>query len=134
MGYTASFTLHTGKEGVYDITREITSAITDSGIDDGVALIFCPHTTAGIIITENTDSKMPSHDMMLSLSSAFPHMQEFMHSEGNSHAHIKSTVIGCEKTLIVDGGWPLLGPWQAIYFMEFDGPRERHYHVKVIEC
>ena len=133
MAYLKSFSIHTQTEGAYNITREISSAVTESGIEDGIVLIYCPHTTAGIIINENTDINVTT-DMLFGLKEALPDRDEYRHSEGNSHAHIKSSVVGNQIFLFVDGGWPLFGPWQGVFFVEFDGPRERHYHVKVIEC
>jgi len=79
----------------------------------------------------NTDM---TADMLTGLSRAFPAYQDYKHNEGNSTAHIKSSMMGCEIFVFVSGAWPLLGPWQAIYFYEFDGPRERRFYVKVVEC
>ena len=126
------FTLKTDREGFYDITRQVSDAINESGVEDGFAIVYCPHTTAAIIITENTDKENVAHDTLKGLENAFPTLPCFKHLEGNSFAHIKSSVMQCELNLIVDGGWPLLGAWQAIFFCEFDGPRERRYYVKVI--
>ena len=133
MAEPREFMIKTGKEGFYDITAQVTKAVRESGVEEGVALIFCPHTTASVTITENTDPNV-GRDMLLSTGRAFPDYKDFRHSEGNSFAHVKSSVMGCEMQIIVTGGWPLFGPWQAIYFVEFDGPRERRYYVKVIEC
>ncbi|OJU12820.1 MAG: hypothetical protein BGN88_14620 [Clostridiales bacterium 43-6] len=133
MSYFKEFRLHTEKEGAYNITSQISDAISESSIENGIVLIFCPHTTAGLIITENTDHAVTS-DLLFGMKSAFPDHKEYKHSEGNSFAHIKSSVTGCQLTIIIDGGWHTLGPWQGIFFMEFDGPRERRYQVKIIEC
>jgi secondary thiamine-phosphate synthase enzyme len=115
-----------------DITKQVSEAINESGIEEGVAIVFCPHTTAAITITENTDHENVGKDTLLTLSEAFPKDTRHMHREGNSFAHIKSSVMQCEINLIVTGGWPLLGAWQALFFCEFDGPRERRYYVKVV--
>ena len=123
--------LKTGKEGLYNITREVTDAIKKSDVSEGIAILFCPHTTAAITITENTDSDV-CDDILLGLEKAFPDRPEFKHREGNSFAHLKSSVMHCEMCIIIRDGWPLLGVWQAIFFCEFDGPRERKYYIKII--
>lgn len=133
MSYLKELKLKTEDEGAYDITRQVSLAIEESGVLEGIAIIFCPHTTAAITITENTDPNV-TDDMLHGIKQAFPDRPEYKHFEGNSFAHIKSSVVGVNLQLIVTGGWPLLGPFQAIYFLEFDGPRERRFVVKVIEC
>ncbi len=125
------FVLNTQKEGFYNITKEVEHAIAQSGVAEGIALVFCPHTTGAITITENTDP-MVCADILLGMMRAFPDYSDYKHSEGNSFAHLKSSAMGCEMSLIISGGWPLLGAWQAIYFCEFDGPRERRFYVKVM--
>jgi len=127
------YRIKTEKEGCYNINGFIREAVTQSGVEEGMALIYCPHTTAGITITENTDPHVTS-DMLLGMSRAFPDHPDYKHSEGNSFAHVRSSMMGAQMFLLVTGGWPLLGPWQAVYFCEFDGPRERHFYVKVVEC
>ncbi|MBQ9942121.1 MAG: YjbQ family protein [Christensenellaceae bacterium] len=124
------FSLKTAREGLYNITAEAAQAILESGIKDGLCTVFCPHTTAGITINENADPDV-IHDLLLGLDKAFPDRREFLHSEGNSSAHLKSSAIGAEKTLIVKDGKLLLGQWQCIYFCEFDGPRSRKFYVNV---
>ena len=126
------YTLKTEREGAYNITDKVKDAIAESGAESGIALIYCPHTTAGITITENTDSRVLS-DMLFGLDKSLPDRPEYEHIEGNSFAHIKSSILGNQISLIVDGGWAVLGPFQAVFFFEFDGPRERHFLVKVIE-
>jgi secondary thiamine-phosphate synthase enzyme len=133
MSELVNFSLKTETEGFYNITREVTDTIRNSSVEEGIAIIYCPHTTASIAITENTDPDVCS-DMLKGMTTAFPDSPEFTHSEGNSYAHIKSSVMGCELSIIIHDGWPLLGVWQAIYFCEFDGPRERYYYMKIIEC
>ena len=126
-----SHTLKTGKEGLYNITAAVTDAIRKSGVDAGLCVVYCPHTTAGITINENTDPDVVK-DLLYGLANAFPDRAEFHHAEGNSAAHLKASCIGSSVTLIVENGAPLLGTWQGVYFCEFDGPRERQYHIKVI--
>ena len=125
------FKLSTPKEYFYDITPQVREAITKSGKADGIAVVFCPHTTAGITINENADPDVV-HDMLLGLEKTFPSRSEFRHSEGNSPAHLKASAIGPSETIIIANGKPLLGTWQSIYLCEFDPPRDRKFFVKVI--
>ncbi|CDZ24524.1 hypothetical protein CCDG5_1410 [[Clostridium] cellulosi] len=132
MANLKEFTLRTGKNGFYNITREIADFVRESHIDEGIAIVFCPHTTAGITINENADPDVTA-DMTYTLNRSFPKLPEYQHMEGNSDAHIKSTLTGAQTTVIITGGRLLLGTWQAIYFCEYDGPRTRHFYVKLIE-
>lgn len=128
----SEFSLQTEKENFYPITEQVRSAVKKSGVQDGVVVVFCPHTTAGITINENADPDV-IHDIMLGLNQAFPDRQQFLHREGNSLAHLKSTCVGASKTVIIRGGKLVLGVWQNIYFCEFDGPRVRKFMVKVLQ-
>ena len=125
------FNLSTPKEDFYNITSQVRQAITTSGVKDGMAVIFCPHTTAGITINENADPDVIP-DMLLGLSKAYPDRPEFRHGEGNSSAHLKASAVGSSVTVIVADGKPLLGIWQGIYFCEFDPPRNRKFFVQVM--
>jgi secondary thiamine-phosphate synthase enzyme len=127
----SSHTIRTGKEGLHNITLSVREAIGQSGISSGLCVVYCPHTTAGITINENADPDVV-RDLLYGLDKAFPDRAEFRHSEGNSAAHLKSSCIGSSVTLIVENGEPVLGTWQGVYFCEFDGPRNRKYHVKVV--
>ena len=127
----SSKTLKTGKEGFYDITSAVREAIRKSGLNDGLCVVYCPHTTAGITINENADPDVVK-DLLYGLEKAFPDRAEFRHSEGNSAAHLKASCIGSSVTIIVENGAAKLGTWQGVYFCEFDGPRERTYHIKII--
>jgi len=115
----------------YNITPKVREAIAKSGMSDGIVVIYCPHTTAGITINENADPDVV-HDLLIGLDKAFPDRSEFRHAEGNSAAHLKASTVGSSATIIVTGGKPLLGTWQGIYFCEFDPPRERTFFVKII--
>ena len=119
------------KEDFYNITEQVRESITKSGIMDGIAIIFCPHTTAGITINENADPDVV-HDMLLGLNEAFPDRAEFRHGEENSYAHLKASAVGSAATVIITNGKPILGIWQGIYFCEFDPPRNRKFYVKVM--
>lgn len=127
------YELKTETNGLCDITENVLKSIRSSGVKNGLCVVFCPHTTAGITINENSDDAVGS-DVTLALSRAFPKLDGFMHIEGNSDGHAKCSVVGASETLIVCDGAPVLGRWQNIYFAEFDAPRKRQYFVKVAEC
>ena len=127
----SSRNLKTGKESLYDITSAVKEAIKKSDLNDGLCVVYCPHTTAGITINENADPDVVK-DIFYGLEKAFPDRAEFRHSEGNSTAHLNASCVGSSVTIIVENGTPKLGTWQGVYFCEFDGPRERTYHIKVI--
>jgi len=127
-----SYALRTPRQGFVDITAQVRDVIRESGVTDGLCLVYCPHTTAGITINENADPDVVS-DLLLGLDAAFPDRAQFAHAEGNSAAHLKAGCIGSSVTLIVENGDPVLGTWQGVYFCEFDGPRSRTYHIKVIK-
>ena len=129
-GYNMRYQISTPKNGFYDISAKVRDAIAKSGVSEGAAVVFCPHTTAGITINENADPDVV-HDLMIGLNKAFPDHAEFRHSEGNSAAHLKASAMGSSVTVIVADGKPVLGTWQGIYFCEFDAPRERAFYVRV---
>ncbi len=126
------FELSTPSQGLIDVTREVREAISESGVNEGICIIFCPHTTAAITINENADPDVKT-DFVLGMDKTFPDLSSFRHSEGNSDAHLKSSSVGASETVIVTNGRPLLGTWQGIYFCEFDGPRHRKFYVKVMK-
>ena len=125
------FNLSAPKEDFYDITPQVREAIAKSGVESGAAVVYCPHTTAGITINENADPDVV-HDLLFGLRKAFPDRQEFRHGEGNSAAHLRASAVGSGATVIIEGGKLLLGTWQGIYFCEFDAPRNRTFYVKII--
>ena len=126
-----NFQLSTPEEGIVDITSEVTEAIAESGVNEGLCMVYCPHTTAAITINENSDPDVRT-DFISGLDQTFPDLATFLHAEGNSDAHLKSSVVGASELIIVTGGKPLLGTWQGVYFCEFDGPRNRKFYVKVM--
>jgi secondary thiamine-phosphate synthase enzyme len=128
--FTKQFTLTTGREGFYSVTRQAEDAVRESGAQDGLCVVFCPHTTAGITINENADPDVP-HDMLIGLAKAFPDRSEFRHGEGNSSAHLRASAVGSSVPIIVKDGRLLLGTWQGVWFCEFDGPRTRKFVVAV---
>jgi secondary thiamine-phosphate synthase enzyme len=114
-----------------DITSQVDSAVEQSGITNGDCIVYCPHTTAAITINENADPSVP-HDILLTLSELIPqHQPGYRHSEGNSDAHCKSSLVGCSKQVLIKDGRLNLGTWQGIFFCEFDGPRSRTFFVQV---
>ena len=125
------YTLSAQREDFYNITAQVREAIAKSGITRGIAVVFNPHTTAGITINENADPDVIP-DLLLGLNKAFPDRAEFRHGEGNSAAHLKASAMGSSATIIIENGKPLLGTWQGIYFCEFDPPRNRKFYVKVV--
>ncbi len=114
-----------------DITSEVCRIIAARGIDSGMALLQVPHTTAAVTINENADPDV-IRDIAMELNKVIPFEDHYRHGEGNSAAHIKSSLVGAGELLIVADGRPVLGTWQGIYFCEFDGPRQRKMHIKVL--
>jgi secondary thiamine-phosphate synthase enzyme len=114
-----------------DITSQIEKKVDKSGVKSGICHIFVPHTTAGITINENADPSVV-HDILMELNKAIPFQDGYHHSEGNSAAHIKSSLMGQSIYVIIDGGRLKLGTWQGIYFCEFDGSRNRQVWVKIM--
>jgi secondary thiamine-phosphate synthase enzyme len=125
------YNLSAQRQDFYNITNKVREAIAQSGVADGLAVVYCPHTTAGITINENADPDVV-HDLLIGLDKAFPDRAEFRHAEGNSSAHLKASAVGSSVTVIIKDGKPLLGTWQGVFFCEFDPPRSRSYFVKVI--
>ncbi len=119
------------KSELVDITSEIKSMIEELGIDEGICVIFCPHTTASVTINEAFDPSVRG-DIVFSFNKISPSYKEFRHTEGNSDAHLKSSVMGSSINLIIEGGKTMLGHWQGIYLAEFDGPRAREVWVQTI--
>lgn len=118
------------REELIDITRIVKDAVDESGITEGVVTVFVPHTTAGITINENADPDVRT-DIIHGLGSFGFDSMDFRHVEGNSSAHIKSTLTGSSITVILKNGALVLGTWQGIYFCEYDGPRRRKVQIKI---
>ena len=117
-----------------DVTAKVEAAVRASGIDHGACVVFVPHTTAGVTIQENSDPDV-QRDLLAALAFAAPDVLPgggYKHDEGNSPAHVKSSLVGCSVTVLVDGGELALGTWQGIYLCEFDGPRTRRVQVRVL--
>ncbi len=111
-----------------NISAQVQDAVTKSGVDGGICMVFVPHTTAAVTINENADPAVP-RDMLMELDKIIPFEDGYTHAEGNSAAHMKSTLVGASCMVAVRGGRLALGTWQGIYFCEFDGPRSRRVEV-----
>jgi len=118
-------------EEIVDLTSEVQGVVVSSGIKDGLCVVFVPHTTAAVTINENADPNVRA-DILTALRRAVPDSLPYAHSEGNSPAHIKASLIGSSVTVIVEAGRLLLGTWQGIQFCEFDGPRSRKLYIQVL--
>ncbi|MBQ3323176.1 MAG: YjbQ family protein [Firmicutes bacterium] len=130
---TIKFEVRTSKHTqMLDITREVQRAVTESGVRDGICTVFIPHTTAAVTINENADPDVV-RDFTMELGKIVPWEDGYHHMEGNSAAHLKSSMIGFSEQIIIEDGRFLLGTWQGIYFCEFDGPRSRKCYVKIME-
>jgi len=124
-----SFSVRTSKRTEFiDITSEVQGAVSAIGVEEGVCIVFVPHTTAGVTVNENADPSV-TRDILKELNKIVPFEDGYTHGEGNSAAHIKSSLVGCSSTILVRGGRLALGTWQGIYFCEFDGPRSRQVWV-----
>ena len=119
-------------QDIVDITSQVRRIVRESGVRDGMCVVFSMHTTAGITINENADPDVKT-DMIAGLSRAFPERDDYRHMEGNSHSHLRTLCVGPSQTLIVSEGDLLLGTWQGLFLCEFDGPRTRRVAVKVAE-
>ncbi|OCA81265.1 secondary thiamine-phosphate synthase enzyme YjbQ [Pseudobacillus wudalianchiensis] len=127
------FTLKTNhRDQMIEVTQQVEAFIREKGIEEGAAVVYCPHTTAGITINENADPDV-KRDMIRRFDEVYPWEHELdRHAEGNTAAHMKASTVGSSQYVIVTEGRLLLGTWQGIYFCEFDGPRTRTFYVKVL--
>lgn len=115
-----------------DITRQVQEVVTDSQVMNGICIVFIPHTTAAVTINENADPDVV-RDFLMEINKVIPFSDGYHHMEGNSAAHIKSSLMGFSETIIIEDKSLLLGTWQGIYLTEYDGPRVRKVHIKIIE-
>ncbi len=120
------------RTGFIDITGKIRQIVQENNMKSGIVTIFIPHTTAAVTINENADPDV-QRDMLYEINKIVPFDDGYHHGEGNSAAHIKSSMFGASETIIVENGQLQLGTWQGIYFCEFDGPRNRKIWVKLIK-
>jgi len=115
-----------------DITSEIQKTVRSSGVSEGLCMLYVPHTTAAITINESADPSVAS-DIMMVLNKIIPWEAGYGHLEGNSPAHIKSTLVGASEVIAIENGSLVLGTWQGIFFCEFDGPRTRKVHMRLLK-
>lgn len=118
----------TSRTELVDITDAVRKQIKESGIQDGTCMLFVPHTTAAVTINESADPSV-RQDILMVLNSVIPWKADYRHLEGNSPAHVKSTLVGASELIAVEAGDLVLGTWQGIFFCEFDGPRNRKVHL-----
>jgi secondary thiamine-phosphate synthase enzyme len=114
-----------------DVTPVVAKMVRDSGIHHGICHLYVPHTTAGIIVNEGADPDV-ARDIESTLDRLVPKQGDYQHAEGNSDSHVKSALVGSSASVFVAGGRLELGPWQAIFFCEFDGPRQRTLRIKIV--
>ena len=114
-----------------DITASVQKSIREEKIEKGICLVYTPHTTAAITINENADPDVP-RDILAALDRAVPLSANYRHAEGNSAAHVKSSLVGASELVIIENGRLVLGTWQAVFFCEFDGPRTRKVLISII--
>ncbi|MGC9308080.1 MAG: secondary thiamine-phosphate synthase enzyme YjbQ [Thermoplasmatota archaeon] len=120
------------REELIDVTDRIEKLIEQSNLSSGAAVLYVPHTTAGVTINEGADSAV-QRDILTTLQRLVPHSKHYEHAEGNSDAHVKSSLIGCTTQVIITDGALKLGTWQRIFFYEGDGPRTRRLLVEIYE-
>jgi len=119
------------REQMIDVTAHVQKAIDDSGAKSGMVICFVTHTTAAVTINENADPDV-TRDLLYKLNKEIPQRDGYRHAEGNSDAHLKTSLMGSSEHLLFEDGRLVLGTWQAVYFCEFDGPRRRRMMIKVI--
>lgn len=119
------------KTELIDVTAQVEKAVEASHIKDGCCILYIPHTTAAITINENADPTVKS-DILKVLNDIIPWDADYRHSEGNSAAHIKSSLFGVSQMIPIENGKLMLGTWQGIFFCEFDGPRTRKLYLRMI--
>jgi len=127
------FTVHSSDHtSIVDITHQVQSIVTESGIKNGVCYVFIPHTTACVTINENADPDVKS-DILMEINKVIPLNNSYRHMEGNSAAHIKASLFGNSETIFISDSRLQLGTWQGVFFCEFDGPRTRQVWVNLLK-
>ena len=119
------------REDLVDVTSMVEKAVREAGVSSGICVLYCPHTTAAITINEGADPSV-AEDILMGLGRLIPASWDYSHLEGNSDAHLKSSLVGTSETVIIEKGRLVLGTWQKIFFCEFDGPRSRKVIWKLL--
>jgi secondary thiamine-phosphate synthase enzyme len=114
-----------------NVTAGVEAVVSESGCENGVCHLYVPHTTAGVIINEGYDPAV-AREIESEFNRLVPVLKNSAHDEGNSDSHVKTAMIGSSETLFIDDGKLVLGQWQVIYFVDFDGPRHRHLYIKIV--
>lgn len=115
-----------------NITRQVQEIVNSSGVTNGLCMVYVPHTTAALTINENTDPDVQT-DFIKEINKIVPWEDGYLHAEGNAAAHLKASIMGFSETVIIQNGRLLLGTWQALYFLEYDGGRNRTIYVKLLQ-
>jgi len=132
MNKQSSFSVRTNSTVDFiKIDHQVQQMVTESGVKDGICIIYVPHTTAAVTINEGADPSVVT-DIKKELNKIIPFQDNYEHSEGNSAAHIKCSLVGASETIIIENGQLKLGTWQSIFFCDFDGPRNRTVWVKIV--
>lgn len=119
------------KTQLIDITAKVEDAVRSGGLKEGLCMVYCPHTTGAVTINESADPSV-KEDILMILNQVVPWKADYRHAEGNSPAHVKSTLVGASELIAIENGRLVLGTWQGIFFCEFDGPRNRKVHVRFL--
>ncbi len=119
------------RSAMMDVTDLIAGKVKESGVENGICVVYVPHTTAGVTVNEGADPDVAA-DILAALDRLVPWQAGYGHAEGNAAAHVKASLVGGSVHLIVENGRLVLGTWERIFFCEFDGPRTRKIHVKII--
>ncbi len=120
-----------GRTELIDITSQISKLVKKSDVTEGLCMLYVPHTTAAVTINESADPSVKG-DILMVLNQVIPWEANYRHLEGNSPAHVKSTLVGASELVAIENGALVLGTWQGLFFCEFDGPRTRKVHVRIL--
>ena len=121
----------TKRVDLVNITSQVQKVVSESSVNEGIVTVFVPHTTCGITINEGADPDVV-RDIRYQLEKLIPYQQGYKHMEGNSDSHIKTCIVGSSENIIIKDGQLVLGTWQSIFLCDFDGPRNRQVHIKII--
>lgn len=121
----------TARTQMVDITQDVQRAVSEGAVENGLCFVYVPHTTAAVTINESADPSV-KRDVLMVLNSMVPWDADYRHMEGNSPAHVKSSLIGASELIAIEGQRLVLGTWQGVFFCEFDGPRSRKVHLKLV--